>query len=286
MVSSISVTWGDFLLGMTAVIESTASTGGTSDVTFRLTAHMRAKLHVYGQGTNIDGLTLYDTAATWTDDNNVFVDYNNADDTSVFPTSTYPNSNVDGWADDGTGAILEAYHMYVAWQNPDSSGAVTYDGIEVKAYATITPNAAYASDADLIANAPSMTMQLMDNSTTGQQFDIHPGSAYASSQVEDEQQGVGVNNIELADDTVVVGDTDICDEYWQLTATAITCVQMTVAVKRSRNTGDSAHDIILDYSNTYSMHAAIGRIADTSDLSLQLGTQDVDFTQFVESGST
>ena len=57
--------------------------------------------------------------------------------------------------------------MYVAWQNPDSSGAVTYDGIEVKAYATITPNSSYASDAELLANPPTMTMKLMDNSTTG-----------------------------------------------------------------------------------------------------------------------
>ena len=99
------------------------------------------------------------------------------------------------------------------------------------------------------------------------------------------QQGVGVNNVVL-DAAYTVGSTDICTEYWQLTATAITCVEMEVKVSQSRNTGDSAHDIILDYSNTYSMHAAIGRIADTSDLSLQLGTQDVDFTQFVASGST
>ena len=49
MVDSIDVTWGDFLLGMTANIASTPSaSGGTSDVTFTLTAHMRAKLHVYG----------------------------------------------------------------------------------------------------------------------------------------------------------------------------------------------------------------------------------------------
>ena len=116
----------------------------------------------------ISGLTLNDPPTDWTDDNNVFVDYNNAaDPTAAFPTDSYPNTNVDGWEDGGAGDILEAYHMYVAWQNPNSSGAVTYDGIEVKAYATITPNSASASDADLVANPPTMTMKLMDNSTTG-----------------------------------------------------------------------------------------------------------------------
>jgi len=55
---------------------------------------------------------------------------------------------------------------------------------------------------------------------------------------------------------------------------------MTASVKRNRNTGDSAHDINLDYANAYQMHAAIGRMADTADLSLQLGTKEVDFRLF------
>ena len=62
--------------------------------------------------------------------------------------------------------------------------------------------------------------------------------------------------------------------------TALACVEMEATVKRKRNTGDSAHDINLDYANTYQMHAAIGRMADTADLTLQLGTVEVDFTQF------
>ena len=33
----------------------------------------------------------------------------------------------------------EIYHFYLAWQNPDATGAVTYDGMEVKAYANVTP---------------------------------------------------------------------------------------------------------------------------------------------------
>lgn len=120
-----------------------------------------------------------------------------------------------------------------------------------------------------------MSMYVTDNETTGLQWDIHPGSAYATSQVEDVENN-GYNNIELvsptrADIATDAANAEICTEYWYLSATAITCVETNVKVKRSRNTGDSAHDIILDFYNTYQMHAMIGRIADTADLTLQLG---------------
>ena len=60
---------------------------------------------------------------------------------------------------------------------------------------------------------------------------------------------------------------------------------MKVKLSRLRNTGDTAHDIILDYSNTYTMHAMVGRVADKSDETLKFETVDVDFTQFYDSGA-
>lgn len=104
---------------------------------------------------------------------------------------------------DGSDSYVDAegelYHMYLAWQNPDSLGAVTYDGIEVKLFATYTPTTATASDflvtATLEAAPPSMKFALQDNVTSSKEFDIHPGSAYASgASVEDVSQG-GVNNV-------------------------------------------------------------------------------------------
>ena len=60
---------------------------------------------------------------------------------------------------------------------------------------------------------------------------------------------------------------------------------MEVRVTRPRNTGDTAHDIILDFSNTYTMHAMVGRVADKADETLKFETIDVDFTQFYTSGA-
>jgi len=75
-------------------------------------------------------------------------------------------------------------------------------------------------------------------------------------------------------------DQDICKEKWYLSDTSMTCVEMEITVSRARNTGDTAHDIILDYSNAYTMHAMVGRIADKSDETLKFETVEVDFTQF------
>ena len=116
-------------------------------------------------------------------------------------------------------------------------------------------------------------------------FDIHPGSAYAyGSSAADAADGTGVENIAIVDNGVGEAQepkvADICTEKWRLSPTAITCVEMQAKVKRGRNTGDTAHDIILDFSNTYTMHAMVGRVADKADETLKFETQDVDFTQF------
>ena len=74
----------------------------------------------------------------------------------------------------------------------------------------------------------------------------------------------------------------MCTERWYLGNVAIACVEMQGTVKRARNTGDTSDDIILDYSNTYEVHAITGRVADTGDEALKFAAQDVDFTQFFD----
>ena len=123
---------------------------------------------------------------------------------------------------------------------------------------------------------------------TNRCFDIHPGSAYAYGSSAADVQQAGVENVEIIR-TNADGDAapynvpmvdDICTEKWLLSPTAITCVEMQVHLKRRRNTGDTAHDIILDYSNSYTMHAMVGRVADKSDETLKFDNIAVDFTQF------
>ena len=101
----------------------------------------------------------------------------------------------------------------------------------------------------------------MDNSSVGKRFDIHPGGLYqAGTSVEDgtKQDIVKVTKV----------GTDLCTEKWYLSPTAISCVELKGTLKRKRNTGDTVDDIILDYSNKYMMHAAIG-IIDTEDNALK-----------------
>ena len=103
-------------------------------------------------------------------------------------------------------------------------------------------------------------------------FDIHPGSAYAyGSSAADKSDAAGVENITL-DAAYTPESTDICEEKWMISATAIACVEMKVKLTRLRNTGDTAHDIILDFSNSYTMHAMVGRVADKADETLKFET--------------
>ena len=94
----------------------------------------------------------------------------------------------------------------------------------------------------------------MDNNTAGQRFDINPPNTYGNgSSVEDVTKG-GVNNVCTAagcQPGTPVETTDLCTEKWYITDTAISCVEIKATVKRQRNTGDTAHDINLSYSNIY-----------------------------------
>lgn len=190
--------------------------------------------------------------------------------------------------------------------------------MEIKAYAEVTPPADWTSLATIQSGPPAIVVKLQENdktvldtsvvganpatgylvgdstencndsgTVTNRCFDIHPGSAYAYGSSAADVQQAGVENVEIiriADDGAephnVPMTTDICTEKWLLSPTAITCVEMQVHLKRRRNTGDTAHDIILDYSNSYTMHAMVGRVADKSDETLKFDNIAVDFTQF------
>jgi len=175
--------------------------------------------------------------------------------------------------------------------------------MEVKAYANVTPPSTWNSEAEVLSTyRPALTVKLQDNKDTNTTwladetcnsnsdvsnvcFDIHPGSAYAyGSSAADMSDASGVENIDLHADNVAE-TTDICTEKWQISPTAVACVEMKVKLSRKRNTGDTAHDIILDLSNTYTMHAMVGRVADKADETLKFETIDVDFTQFSASGA-
>lgn len=158
------------------------------------------------------------------------------------------------------------------------AGAVTYDGFEAKIDYILTPPvlSSWTTAKDFVG--PTLAFEFMDNSSTGKRFDIHPGAVYQSgSQVEDAKSQDIIK--------VTTVGTDICTEKWYLSPTAITCVELKGTLKRKRNTGDTADDIILDYNSKYQMHAAIG-IIDTEDNALKFAAQEVNFTQFFPGGGS
>ena len=315
MASKIYTYFGDYLLGLFVEWNLAGSNSGTTDVELTLTQNLRSKLHVYGYGsvtatevvsaTYGDGGTILadynETDLQFTKDNNVFIGYIGSTttntDLAVAPTASFPSTATEAERQ------TEIYHFYLAWQNPDATGAVTYDGMEIKAYAEVTPPvftvAANVADG---TTTPTLTVKLQNNKKADYVdpttencnandhvdnvcFDIHPGSAYAyGTAAADQADGIGVENIEL-DATNVADTTDICTEKWYLSPTAIACVEMQVKLKRKRNTGDTAHDIILDFSNTYTMHAMVGRVADKSDETLKFETIAVDFAQLQTTGA-
>ena len=100
---------------------------------------------------------------------------------------------------------------------------------------------------------PDIRIRFADNSTPNYQFDIHPGAKHTfGNAVEDVVQG-GENNILIPDrlkdkkGSDYTTEDNLCTEKWYLSLTAIACVEIKGTVERYRNTGDIAHDIILDY---------------------------------------
>ena len=82
--------FGDYLLGLFVTWESIPTDGsGTSDMIMTMKMNLRAKLHVYGYaGITTAGYTTADVATDWTDNNNVFVDYDDFATTGVTPPTT------------------------------------------------------------------------------------------------------------------------------------------------------------------------------------------------------
>lgn len=116
---------------------------GTSDLTIAFQANLRSRLHVFGY-TGADSpfkaSKTADTAATWTGLGDYFSDYLNGATEPAKPDPLTSNASGDGTISD------TRYHFYLAWQNPDAQGAVTYDGIEAKIAYTLTPDAAWSGD--------------------------------------------------------------------------------------------------------------------------------------------
>lgn len=152
--TTIYTYFGDYLLGLFVTWVSTSGTSGGTEVDITLTANLRSKLHVYGLGSLTDGeapsfsynasgdsgpfdsATVLDYKVSGTaletaivDNNNAFIGYigtgTTNTDLAVAPANKYPADNDQS----------EVYHFYLAWQNPDATGAVTYDGMEIKAFA-------------------------------------------------------------------------------------------------------------------------------------------------------
>ena len=230
--------FGDYFLGMFVEWNADASaTSGTTLMTMNMTMNMRSKLHVYGYSGNtadstkftlFDSIAPLDAEATWKDTTslfNEFINYYAEDAGTTIPGRPYPYDSALTAATAFIPAYVattEQYHHYLAWANPDTSGSVTFDGIEVKSYLYIQPRTVatnnWTSLAELVANPPYLRAHILDNATTTQQFDIHPGSAYASGDsVEDVVQS-GANNVLIAADYTALGLTAITD----LTATGIT----------------------------------------------------------------
>ena len=181
MVSTLNTYFGDYLNGLFVKWESApADTSGTSDITITFTMNMRAKMYVYGYGGTYKGsLSTYepDSQDGWSND--AFINY---DDNATPPGVTTPVYPADE---------SELYHFYLAWKNPDTAATVTYDGIEVKAYAKVTlPDTnLWTQTLDALGAAPPLiSVYLLPNdsdntgscSGTCKYFDIHPGSQFAS----------------------------------------------------------------------------------------------------------
>ena len=163
MTASIKTYFGDYLLGLWVTWKSTASedNSGTTDINIHFQANLRAKLYVYAQGGDytVGDYTADDCTNDWSlyegSGQYVCVDYDATSGGTPSAGVVFP------------GDTTEAYHFYVAWQNPDSSGSVTYDGVEAKSYLTVTTVSDYSSETHLKDNPPTIEVKWMDNSTAG-----------------------------------------------------------------------------------------------------------------------
>lgn len=238
-----------------------AEPDGTTDITMSFTANLRSKLHVFADTTTTGGA---DDCANWTDTLDLCIDYSSSGGTA-------------GVAYNADDTQIYTLQYYVAWQNPDASSSITYDGVQGRVVCTVTTG----DRSDFATTPPTVSCIWQDRASdingAASKFDVRPFSLYDS--------GDGAQDTNGADDITLVtlAATEQCTEVWYLTDSALACVELQGSLKRPRNTGDIQDDIILEYT-TYSMHALIGRVDDTSsnaDEALRLDAQDVDFSVFV-----
>lgn len=152
MVDTLYTYFGDYLLGLFVEWSLDTDSDGYNLVKLTMTQNLRSKLHIYGYGSNTSGESL---TATYVDGGTIPSDFDADTDTNQYEsrnnkfigyigtgtTNTALDAlPLDVYPDDADATTqTEIYHFYLAWQNPDATGAVTYDGMEVKAYANVTP---------------------------------------------------------------------------------------------------------------------------------------------------
>ena len=87
--------------------------------------------------------------------------------------------------------------------------------------------------------------------------------------------------MDATDDVTAIAPAsgNICTELWRLSATAITCVEMTGAVNRKFSTGDTTDDFILDYVS-YQMHAKFGKVNENDNV-YKFDEQAVNFVELL-----
>ena len=155
MVTSMTTLFGDYFLGLQVKWETDYATNptGSTDIKMEMKSFLRSKLYIYDKASTITAAQL------------------NANDVLIDISSwAVASGDVD---DDPAG--VQPYQLYVAWQNPDSSAAVTYDGVMVKTKAVFKQN--YANDASKFVFNYINHAQA---ATAGEMYDIKPSSTYGN----------------------------------------------------------------------------------------------------------
>ena len=155
MVTSMTTLFGDYFLGLQVEWATTYATNptGTTEMNMTMKSFLRSKLYIYDRASSITAAQL--------NANDVLIDI------SGYDVST------DDVADASDG--VQPYQLYVAWQNPDSSAAVTYDGVMVKTKAVFKTG--YNNDAaKFVFNYINGNQAAED----GNMYDIKPSSTYGN----------------------------------------------------------------------------------------------------------
>lgn len=148
--TTLEVEWGSYVHGLFVTFSSTPSTdgSGTTEMSFAFQQHLRAKLHIFGNDASA-GSAMNDLYA---DQNNRFINYNSVADSTELTASPY------------------TFQYYLAWENPDTSSSLAYDGIQARVIATVTSGVTGSE-----TTTPATISAIWeDTGVSGEKFDIRP----------------------------------------------------------------------------------------------------------------